>query len=385
MSSSPWRALLWGVLWALTGPTAQAGEPSLNWPYYRTAMQAEATRLFLGEPTEIPWARVLNAKVGFTVQSATAEDLSDLNRLMALSTARLWTRIKGPPALPPHNNQPVVRIDLHTCRETWDAPEQNMQGLHTAISTWSTRPTCLLQRFGTADGLTNLSQEHVELSLKMVGGRLGARGRVVGWPGEKETGFRALYTAEGPVLTLLSAQVKVAQGWANVMRSGGGTVLLERPMGVDSRGRVNELTARLVYAKPRKDGSKWLDLGRIPTPPMPKLIVVGPPSGGADTAVSPTVHVQNSGAGPGPTRRAAQVVLYTISAHSKAPAESLSVSQELAPDGRLDHIAVIYTEERDKALAKVLVRSLRLAMPWQAVISKQVDSMPGRVRVQVGW
>ena len=60
----------------------------------------------------------------------------------------------------------------------------------------------------------NKGDNEVALTLRMVGGRLGARGRVVGWPGEKEKGFRALYSVEGPTMTLRSAQVKVPFGWA---------------------------------------------------------------------------------------------------------------------------------------------------------------------------
>ena len=386
-------------------------------------MQLEAVRAHLGQPADIPWARELNERIGFRVKTAEAAEIEPLNQAVALGIARLWTRMKGPPALPKNEGRPVIQVGLDTCRKTWDDVEEGMQGLHTAISTWSERPTCLLQRFGTASGLTGETDETVELALRMVGGRQGARGRVVGWPGEKEKGFRALYKAEGPILTLLSSQVKIPIGWANVMRSGGGAVLLERPVALNQRGRIGELTARLVYAKPRKNGSKWLDIGKLPAPPLPLLVRPYTPM--SDEAASTCVGregvvayaregverwlgenavyhceegvlvpadgsrslvlVQDAGAGRGVTRRAAQVVLYTLAASENIPVEEVEIAENLTRVMSLDHITIFYSDPADQALAELITKSLHLAMPWQAIVTKKTAKLSGKITVQVGW
>ena len=413
------------LLWLWTGiQSAAAAETSLEWPYYRVAMQAEALRVVLQQPPQLPWARALNERVGFRLKAGAAEDLAALDPLLELTSARMWTRLKGPPKLPRTVNAPVMRVKIDTCRKTWDQAEPGMGGLHTAISNWPERPTCLLQRFGTSDDLAGSGEEHVDLSLKMVGGRLGAKGRVVGWPGEKEKGFRALYRAEGPIMTLLSAQVRTQMGWSTVMRSAGGSVLLEQPMRRNSKGRIVQVAARLVYAKPRKNGAKWLGIGLLPPPAFPRMLrvfepvdVVDPlgceprpgltPYGRRDrvrwvgesgvfactdgqlTPMSPTslpfVLVQNAGAGVGPTRRAAQVVYHALIAAKGLDADQIEVGQEVEPMMKLDHITVYYRNPQDQALADVIVKNLHLAMPWQVVMSKKVAAMPGRFTVQVGW
>ena len=419
------RALFWTILLGVLTQTGSvsAAEPSLDWPYYRSAMQLEAVRAQLGQPASIPWARALNERIGFRVKSAEPEQVEALEQTVALGIARLWTRMKGPPALPKREGRPVIPVGLDTCRKTWDDVEEGMMGLHTAISTWSERPTCLLQRFGTASGLTGDTTESVELSLRMVGGRQGARGRVVGWPGEKEKGFRALYRAEGPILTLLSSQVKIPLGWANVMRSGGGAVLLERPIALNQQGRIGELTARLVYAKPRKNGSKWLDIGTLPAPPLPILVrpytpkpddvvseCVGPEGVVAyaregverwlgenaiyhceegvlvpsDTGRS-LVLIQDAGAGRGVTRRAAQVVLYTLAASERIPVEQVEIAENLNRAMTLDHITIFYSDPADEELAARITKSLHLAMPWQAIVTKKTAKLTGKITVQVGW
>lgn len=411
------------------GVSAGAAEPSLDWPFYRAAMQWEAAAKHRQEPTRFQWARELNERIGFTVSDASDEDVRRLDSILSLSTARLWSRLKGPRALPPVEGALKMHIAIDTCAKTWDHAEPNMQGLFYAISSWPERPTCLLQRFGTADAHGKQGDDEVALTLRMVGGRLGARGRVVGWPGEKEKGFRALYSVEGPVMTLRSAQVKVPFGWANVMRSGGGAVLLERPMGGNSMGRVNELSARLVYAKPRKNGEKWLDIGRVPTPGFPVVAPVfgrGTPTVDesdsgvvpcmvpdgfvsyiredsvfwisdrgvfvcADgqlvghTGTHPFVIIQDAGAGKGATRRVAQVVAHALSAFASIPLTEVLVGQELNPSMQSDHVTVYYRSDADAAVATLLEKNIRLAMPWQAVIQKKVASMPGRLAVQVGW
>lgn len=414
----------------LNSMSAVAAEPSLDWPFYRAAMQWEAAAMSRKEAVRFPWARALNRRLGFGVSAATDEDMLRLDRIVSLSIARLWSRLKGPPALPSQEGSLKMHIAIETCAKTWDRAEPNMMGLYHAISSWPERPTCLLQRFGTADAHGKRGDNEVALTLRMVGGRQGARGRVVGWPGEKERGFRALYSVEGPIMTLRSAQVKVPFGWANVMRSGGGAVLLERPMGGNSMGRVNEIVARLVYAKPRKNGDKWLDIGRLPTPGFPdvaSLFVQGAPTVvDTDTGVPscvvpegftayvrddavlwvsergvfecrggqlvphsaeshPFVLVQDAGAGKGATRRVAQVVAHALSAYAAVPLSQVLVGQELIPNMGSDHVTVYYRSDEDAAIATLLEKNIRLAMPWQAVIQKKVTSMPGRVTVQVGW
>ena len=410
---------------------AVAADPSLDWPFYRAAMQWEAVAEARNEPVRYPWARALNQRIGFRASEATDAEVHRLDTIMSLSIARLWSRLKGPPALPSSEGALKMHIAIDTCAKTWDEPEPKMLGLYHAISSWPERPTCLLQRFGTADGHGTKGDNEVALTLRMVGGRQGARGRVIGWPGEKEKGFRALYSVEGPVMTLRSAQVKVRFGWANVMRSGGGAVLLERPMNGNSMGRVNEIAARLVYAKPRKNGDKWLEIGRLPTPGFPKVATLfrqgSPPTGvSEDTGVVPcvvpdgfvsyvrddnifwvadrgvftcekgqllphdmTTHpfvlVQDAGAGKGATRRVAQVVAHALSAYSQVALSDVLVGQEFVPSMRSDHVTVYYRSDEDAGVATLLENNIRLAMPWQAVIQKKVSSMPGRVAVQVGW
>ena len=219
-------------------------------------------------------------------------------------------------------------------------------------------------------------------------------------------------------------------GGRNVLRSGGGAVLLERPMNGNAMGRVNEIAARLVYAKPRKNGDKWLEIGRLPTPRFPKVATLfrqgnGPatpqdtgavvcviPDGFvsyvrddsvfwvADRGVftcqngqlvphgaspHPFVLVQDAGAGKGATRRVAQVVAHALSAQSQVALSDVLVGQELVPSMRSDHVTVYYKSDDDADVATLLEKNIRLAMPWQAVIQKKVSSMPGRVAVQVGW
>ena len=101
--------------------------------------------------------------------------------------------------------------------------------------------------------------------------------------------------------------------------------------------------------------------------------------------ITPMVVVQDAGAGRGSTRRAAQVVLYTVAALLQKPVNEIEVGQLLEQGMALDHITVFYVNDADQALVEAIVKSLHLAMPWQAVISKKVPVMQGRVTVQVGW
>ena len=65
------RALFWTILLGVLTQTGSvsAAEPSLDWPYYRSAMQLEAVRAQLGQPASIPWARALNERMGFVLKA----------------------------------------------------------------------------------------------------------------------------------------------------------------------------------------------------------------------------------------------------------------------------------------------------------------------------
>ena len=422
---------LLGFTFVILGASASAlaGEASVEWPYYRTAMQIEAQRAFLNMPVEIPWARALNQKIKYKVKTGDLTDVERLGPLLDLSALRLLTRFDGPPSVGARGEEPTLRIALDTCRKTWDVVEPNMLGVHTAISTWPERPTCLLQAFGTADAVPDGPEQVAELSLRMVGGRQGARGRVMGWPREKEKGFRALYQVAGPQMTLVSAEVQVPAGWASLMRRKDGSVLLELPLANPSNGPAREIRALLVFAKPKKNGKRWLDIGRVSTPERPPEVPVFRleprveteaidvetcriPNGferfvrGSDvrwvsdtglfTCIAgrlqpvvsdklPFVWVQDGGAGTPATQRVAQLVAYSLAAWSNTLAQEIAVGERLQGRSSQDHITIYYHEDVDQPLTEILQQNFRLAFPWQAVVTQKVNEMPSRVLVTVGW
>ena len=73
----------------LNSVSAVAAEPSLDWPFYRAAMQWEAAAMSREEPVRFPWARELNRRVGFGIPEASDKEMRHLSRIVSLSSARL--------------------------------------------------------------------------------------------------------------------------------------------------------------------------------------------------------------------------------------------------------------------------------------------------------
>ena len=205
--------------------------------------------------------------------------------LEVMTTLRWHIRMNGPPAVPPKDTVPITAfLARPACKRTWGGVEPEMTGVHNGISRWKERPPCLLQRFGTTIDLVAEGDSGIPIHLEMVGGREGATGRIWGWKTRSHGEYWSLYTAEGPTLRLRSAQVRVASGWASVLRSENGTVLLEHPLPGSSPMKIKGVAARMVYASVRSGGQKWLDLGRVPAPARPRIAGILKPANGLDEA-----------------------------------------------------------------------------------------------------
>jgi len=410
-----------GLVLSLQTP-AFASEPTLDWPYYRLAMHVEAEGALAGRVPLVPWARALNEESGYRLRTPSSAGPEQLQRLLALAALRTRIRIKGPSMLPEKGRMPPVRFALDRCAETWSTVEPGMEGLYNALAQWPERPTCLLQRFGTSEGLSDFSDEFVEMRFEMVGGRKGAKSRVTSWPSSSEKGFLALYHVEGPKMTLYSALVQLDAGWASVVRGQSGSVLLERCMKLDWRGEPTEVAARLVYPKPSSSGAKWLDLGRLPVPPkymVPETWVGVEGSATCSGINSKAVHVQrggeslfveadkttacgedgaaamarnrhpfvlvyDAGAGSKVAAEVADVLVLTTAAELEVPATEVWVGRMLQSVMTLDHIALMYKDTEDAEFGLVLQQSLRLAFPWMAVVLGHVPALEVPFMVQVG-
>ena len=95
------------------------------------------------------------------------------------------------------------------------------------------------------------------------------------------------------------------------------------------------------------------------------------------------VLIQDAGADRGVTRRAAQVVLYTLAASERIPVEQVEIAENLNRAMTLDHITIFYRIRRTKNWQRALRKSLHLAMPWQTIVTKKTAKLTGKITVQV--
>ena len=110
------RTIITGLMCILLCTPAGAAEPSLDWPFYRAAMQWEAVAESRGESVRFPWARELNQRIGFRASAAPDADIARLEAIVSLSIARLWSRLKGPPALPSPEGIEDAHCNRYLCK-----------------------------------------------------------------------------------------------------------------------------------------------------------------------------------------------------------------------------------------------------------------------------